>query len=283
MTALGKMMIFLVLLLSLVWTWLTLNAFVTRNNWKVEADYWQTEAKKSAASANEMKKLNDALRDAAKTEKLALEATVASLSMERDALSQQLAGLNTSFTDSTKVSTKINTDGKLYQSNVDQLQTQVSNLNDRLVTLDAEMDAKNRELSEAIRNAESAQLAAKSQQQRADNLLNRIEDMQDQRAQGGQLRLPGQPRILPLSPNFRGTIKAVESNNGDTLVLLTPGLDAGLQQGSRLSVSRTSPSPLYLGEVVIISVSPKSASGKFLPAPKVRATPEVGDLLTPAN
>ena len=60
MTAIGKMLVFLLLILSLVWNALVINGFAARTNWQREAKKYQAEAVLAAEAANKMKSLRDA-------------------------------------------------------------------------------------------------------------------------------------------------------------------------------------------------------------------------------
>lgn len=283
MTILGKMLVFLVLVLSLVWTWLTANAYVTRTNWRADAAFYQGEAKKAADSANEMKKVLDAQRDAAKAEKVALEASVGALVAQRNASQQNLAGLDKNYTAFMNTTSQISAKATEYQANVDKLQKQVDDLNALVNARETRVDELTKELGRQKEIAEQMTLDANAQRARADGLQERLQSMADQNRAGGRVPLPGSPTVAPLLDNFRGTIQTVEASGGDILVTLTPGLDAGLQRGSQLTVSRLKPSPLYVGRIVIISANPKSAVGKFLPPSNGRAAPQSGDILTPVQ
>ena len=72
MTILGKMLVFLVLVLTLVWNGLVVNAYVTRTNWRAEAKRSQDKAVEAADSANKMKGLLESERECALTPMRAL-------------------------------------------------------------------------------------------------------------------------------------------------------------------------------------------------------------------
>ena len=55
MTPLGKMLAIFVFLLALVWAWLTVNTFVSRTNWKAEADKFQKQAQATADGHDKLK------------------------------------------------------------------------------------------------------------------------------------------------------------------------------------------------------------------------------------
>ena len=96
MTAIGKMLVFLVLFLSLVWNFLVVNAYTARTNWQREAKKYQADAVAAADAANKMKALRDAEAESSDDAKRALQqerdryyTQVAQLLNVRDALGQQ--------------------------------------------------------------------------------------------------------------------------------------------------------------------------------------------------
>jgi len=66
--------------------------------------------------------------------------------------------------------------------------------------------------------------------------------------------------------NVRGSVISISKD----LVHISIGLDAGLEQGTRLDVYRVSgDGGKYLGTVVVSTVKPKEAVGEFKPARRV--------------
>src|SRR5436853_1401112 len=76
----------------------------------------------------------------------------------------------------------------------------------------------------------------------------------------------------PPPEQVRGTIKAMDGG----LATISVGSDSGVTKDSLLYVYRLSPKPEYLGELIILSVTPFEAVGRIKPA--TRQTPiKVGD------
>ena len=101
---------------------------------------------------------------------------------------------------------------------------------------------------------------------------------------------PAGPRGSGLPPNFRGTVQKYDQ--ATALITLTPGLDAGVQKGSVMSVyqaaSGSTYAGTYLGKLTVLSADPKQAVGRFTPADPRKALaaedlPKAGDELKPAD
>ena len=65
MTILGKMLVFVVLVLSIVWNALVVNSYVARTNWQKRAAEYEKKAQDAATSATSMKALLEEERAAA--------------------------------------------------------------------------------------------------------------------------------------------------------------------------------------------------------------------------
>ena len=65
MTALGKTLTVFVFLLSLVWCWLTVNAFATRTNWKTQVEAAKVQTDSAIARAREFEEAFNSLKASA--------------------------------------------------------------------------------------------------------------------------------------------------------------------------------------------------------------------------
>jgi len=87
----------------------------------------------------------------------------------------------------------------------------------------------------------------------------------------------------PVAPErFRGTVTLVERDKGVVYVQFSPGLDAGLKEGTILRIDRLAPSGRYLGKLAVTLVQLKAGVGTFEPAnkgtaPTADGLPQVGD------
>lgn len=267
MTVLGKLLVFVVLLLSLAFNGLVVNAYVTRTNWKKIADDNKATAQQAATAVQAMQKLLDeeqaaaaeALRRA-REERYQYEDLY---NKEKAAASEVRSTLDKSMSDARKDSaTQI-----AAQALVDSLQKQVDILTTDITTLQSANDKLIVSADEAQRNQRQAEIEADSQRKRADQLEEQVRRLSDQiqelkqRGGGTSPLIPGEGRAAA-PEGFRGTVRAYQ----DGYVAFTPGLDAGLRKNATLMVYRLEPQPKYLGKVLVIQVDPKEGVGRFTPA-----------------
>lgn len=288
MTVLGKMLVFLVLVLSLIWNGLVVNGYVTRTNWRNEAKKYQDQAVKAANSATEMKKLLEAEREAAEERIRALRednyranAQLLTVSKEKDSLLKQ-------YNDTFAAAQKQGLEFATLQANLKRLADQVDNQDTQLREKETMLNAATLAAERARVSMTEAQIEANAQKQRAERLAQitqeQSEELEGFRRLGLTGRSSGSGRpTIPAPIGFRGTVTNVGTSGSETLVTLKPGLDAGLREGTELTVFRLGDNPRYLGKVQVLRSDPKEAIGKFIAPPNVRpgadSYPRVGDEL----
>lgn len=289
MTWLGKTLAFVVLVLSLVWMYMTANAYATRTNWKTEADKWKaayTEALKAreaehriyqtaesayaakyaaertavaAVTANNTKLLK------ANTDNIASQKTLADAIVESDIKAVQL-GAN--------LTNALSNENTLRQQ-ADKLQVERNKL-----VLDIEQAKQDRQLA-----VNDLRLAVARQEEAERRFEAANSNLQELLAQGARL-VPGGGRAAPsAAEGTRGTVTEVSKD----LVTLSIGLDAGLQPGVTLDLMRMEGGGKYLGTVVIQQggLTTKQSVGAFKPADPTRPLerlrpderPKVGDVV----
>lgn len=282
MTALGKILVFLVLVLSLAFNALVVNAYVARTNWKTEAGKSQKSAADAAASANSMKTVLDetvaANEDAKRVlreerERLYNQVVVLQAEVNRldDANKQQLAA-----------ATRLNGQIDVLQANVNRLTKQVDDYDKLLAAKELQINQLTAAANASKVAENKAILDRNVERQRAEEFAQRIQDLRDQLEEAR--RGPRSKGGTPLPPNFRGTVQKYDREGG--YVTVTPGLDAGVQVGAVMSVYRLTGGGKYLGKVTIRTSDPKVAVGIFTPADPLRRPgpdelPRAGDELKP--
>jgi hypothetical protein len=286
MTALGKTLTVFVFLLSLVWCWLTVNAYATRTNWVTQAKQAQTHMQAAVERAREMEQeyRNVIASSEAQAKKLADTIT------ERDATIAKLQTDNAAI--------KAQFDRKLAAEKADENKTALleKNAQSILQQLDAlkiNKDNIETKLIEATRSEQAARNESLQHKLEAESLRARNETIELQLAQIQEqmrdLRLgrggsaPGGGPVVPVPSGIRATVKSISA---DGFITISLGADAGLVKGAVLDVARLSTSK-YLGKIRLSLVDPKEAVGVFESAFGVRATgdnlPKVGDLVTVLN
>lgn len=288
MTAFGKLLVFVVLLLSLVWNGLVVNAYVTRSNWRAEAEKYRKAYDEASTSAKNLDALVKEERKAADDSRAVLRAEQERLYKLHADVEKQYQELDKQIKEKQADVIKLTAAQKALQGNIEALQKQVE-LQTGVIA------AKEKQLTDLVRTTEDAKsemvkatLERDSQLQRAERFAETIRKLDDQLAETKALggRAPGGLDVrLPAPVGFRGTVRKYTGDAKEGYVSLTPGLDAGLRVGAVLTVFRTTPTAKYVGKVIVTQADPKEAVGKFIPPPgsKLGADdlPKIDDELKP--
>ena len=288
MTILGKLLVFVVLVLSIVWNALVVNAYVARTNWHKRAAEYQQKATDAAASATGMKTLLEEQQAAAAEKDRAQRAELERLYAQNRQLLADRQNLVKQVNDAFNQLKAQGAQANVHQTNIEKLQQQVNLLDQQLrdnvkqltdLTLSAQQDRV---------KAERAGIEAASQQQRAERLAVQVQQLTDavaefERRYGSLQQIgPGAQRAPEPPQGWRGTVQRTVGTARDlhagreVWVELTPGLDSGLRQGAILTVQRLNGvNGTYLGTITVDRVNAKDAVGRFIPA-NPRAVTDVG-------
>jgi hypothetical protein len=278
MTAVGKILVFVNLLFSLVVAGLLIMFHVAQTNWKDAAKKWQ-ERHDVVAAESETYKVEVAQLHAQMDKEVAdlkgkLEAEQKTARAEKtraDGLAQDIQNEQLRYTknyvppmqagakeierhtDASQDLTKRVKDG----------QAQINNLLKENVNLRAEKTA--------------AEIEARSSNHRAQELEEKVQEMAKQLVKaksGGGSTSPGS-RVMDKNPppeNVEGVITRMDP--ATSLVVLSIGSDAGLLRGHTMEVFRLNPNK-YLGTIQIMDVRPNEAVGK--PMTKMLGPIQQGD------
>jgi hypothetical protein len=298
MTWLGKILAFFVLIGAVVWMYLSVQAFVLRTNWKVEADRWR-QAYEQIRSAREAEYQRFRSTEEALRRQLLAEQRRSS---ELQKSVAELANRGARDADATRRLQKLYEEADVkavqLQASRDALIKEVSSVRARNEQLENERQRLIVAAEEARREAVRARIAERAAQFVAEQNAALVEELREKLRQlnrsllaGGSTQSPAlreldKPPPPPL-PNLRGEVTAVA---GD-LVVLSIGYEAGLNVGTELELYRLQGESRYLGTVKITSPAnlyPKQAVATFIPArnvPFARLTPaekpRPGDLVKP--
>ncbi len=281
MTALGKMMVIFVFLLSLLWAGLVINSWATRTNWKAEAEKQNKIAKDNYEGAKALAEQAKADRSASDAKLAALQANVDRLQLQNGEVRDQYNKLYSTYENKLKIDRVSGKTVDELQNDIAQLLNQVKLQSDNLKTMEVDLNAQIR-VTEANRNQKDEAIrSANAEKQRADLLVARLQEVQDQLAQA---KLGGKGNLRPAPPEgFRGTITAVSKD----IVEISPGLNAGLKEGMLLSVVRKVGNKNYIGTLLIgQQVDPDRAVGTWtapfsIKKPTGDDFPKVGDEIVP--
>ncbi len=287
MTAIGKMLTFLVLLLSLGWFYLTVNAYVARTNWRTEADRSAKEVTKAQQSADAAARLVVSDRDAADDARKALVA-------ERDRLSSQVAqlqidrkALEEQYTAAFADAQKKGANAVQQQANINKLNLEVKTKDDQLAANLIALNNLSLAAEKSKADAASARLAQTAAEKAAETLRDTVARLQGEidLALRGGVRGGLGGLSVPAPVGF--TAKVTQFVADRNIIQIDNGADAGLRVGAVLNVSRTDATGgLFLGTLKITETDPKTAVGLFTPARRERQQnandiPRVGDQLKP--
>lgn len=152
---------------------------------------------------------------------------------------------------------------------------EATRLYETIKTKDSQIADLTTDRTNALNLKTQAEVAANTFRERAMQLEKTVQDQLAEienltvRLTGGGM--PGRgpvaatPSQAPQPPaDVQGVVKQVDASAG--LVSISIGSDAGLVRGHTLQLYRLNPTPVYLGQVTIIEVSPHEAIAKLLDA-----------------
>lgn len=276
MTAVGKILVFFNLLLSIATAALIVLVFVTRTNWKTqyeeavrlarvaETAYKAERQDRQTQVQNLENDLTQARADRAEAQRQLGEATtlVAQLQGERD----NYANLH----EEEKTKTQLMT------AELDRIQDERSRLEKEKQDLQQQVVQKTQETNDAIGTRVEAEIARDAAQDRNERLLEQVELISRENTQlkadrnriEQGLPLTGTSVLTAAPPDVPKDISAsVTSVTANGIVQISAGSDQGITEGAILDVYRMVPenptASRYLGRLTISRAEPKQAVGNF--------------------
>jgi hypothetical protein len=277
MTVVGKILVFVNLLFTLIVGSLVTMVYVTRTHWVESFNAANSQLQIAAASEQTYKKEVEkaqAERDAKIAEKDAeLKKAVADIQTLRDA-NRALA--DDSAAQKLKLSGHATT-AEVAQKEVERRQEAADTLRSNLKEERAANAKLVLEKQQLLERAVAADLQLRSAQERNKGLEQQLQEMTKElvraRAGGAVARTSGKN---PPPEDVQGLVKTADPASG--LVTITIGSDAGLSKGQTLEVFRLSNVPSqskYLGTIRILEVTPTQAVGQ--PTGRMASPPQPGD------
>ncbi|MBL8866716.1 MAG: hypothetical protein KF873_01055 [Gemmataceae bacterium] len=262
MNTLGKILVFFILILSVIWNYLVVNAYATRTNYKNELEKVQKLYSEAAKAAGSATKLAEEQRAAADATIAQLQADIRSLDARVKAAENDSATYKAQVEAIGKDKEKFVTDAGLQQTGLKTLQSQVDLLRGQVTTLDKKLN----DATIAEQKAENEKLQARIERdaafRKADDYEKRLLDLNDQYVtlKNGGIGGVGTQRIPPTDPDFKATVTGAAGDQ----IEISLGSNAGLQKGAVLDISRPS-AKKYIGKITIERVDPFGATGRFTP------------------
>jgi len=283
MTTLGKILIFLNLVFSLLAGILIIQVYATRTSWKSAFDkldgFYKVSEAANKALRSEMddikKKKDDEIKIAEKTRD-ALEADKKRLEGQITAVQNELQTEKSKFLDQNKNATVSNEELQRRQQEVSAV---MDRLNKAAVAL-AEEQKKGKQLQD---EKMQAVINFNSEHERNVRLLENIRQLSQNyelaQKKLASLGVSAKDVLVNRNPppdDVEGVITDTDAKTG--LVTISIGSDSGVNVGNTLEVFRIKPEPKYLGTIKILDAQAHQAVGKLTAAPRYGPL-EKGDIV----
>jgi hypothetical protein len=267
MTVLGKILVILHFILSLVAAALFVMVYAVHTNWKVAYDDLNKQYAAAVASATAYN------QQAAESQRVA-EERVRVKQEELDKKAQELtiqkAALEQSQKDFSVATENINQQKRAIDSNAAQKKQQAEEIKRLEISLLAK-DDQIRKLVETgndlRKDKVNADIKAAGFEEMNRGLEKRVRELEEvvKKAKQSGIQLVSSPGAdNPPPEDVQGVVKNVDKSG---LVLVSIGTDAGIQKGHTLEVFRLGDSPKYLGKIRIIETHPYEAVGQIIGKP----------------
>jgi hypothetical protein len=280
MTAVGKILVFLNLVFSLVVGAFVIMMYLARTHWVDEYKKVSDQVKVLAASEQTYRnEVIKAQQDSdAKVAKAA--ADLKKVQADLEAQIQENTQMRDRLAKAEQQRTGDSALASLSTSEVQKRQADVSQLRDTLkkeTEVNSALVKKNNELIEQATAANIEKQAALALSKKMEEQVQQMaRDMERTRANGGRgTATVRDNRRNPPAENIEGLVKSTDSSG---LMTISIGSDAGLSRGQTLEVFRLSSVPSqskYLGTIRILEATPTQAVAQ--PVGRMASPPQVGD------
>lgn len=278
MTTLGKILVFVNLVLSLLVGSLIVSTYVARTDWRRaynELDSQTKIAVQNARAADADKaqaeqqvaqlatKLNDAGAELAK----AKDAAAAEVARAKGQVSEIQSTLN-----------QANANLEIVKQELVASQKEKDYLRDRVAQLDQTIQQQKLHVQDSDNRRVEAEINLQKVQGQNERLLAQNETLTKElqaAKQSGQspTRLTSATKRRPPAEDVEGVVKSTDADSG--YIKISIGSDAGLNKGNTLEVYRLKPEAAYLGMVEIVAVRPDEAVAR--PSSRMNGVIQVGD------
>ena len=268
MTVLGKILVFVNLVFSLLTAGLIVMVYTTRINWykayndqKAAVAVVQKDLQTIEATKEEELKRREADFQKLLADRNKLESDAKSLADQLAKTKADYERVASTQTQGQKSLADLTAELERRKLEVDTLKKQINDQDKKIADIDRQMAQLRDESVQYRIQWEQAKERNQALQAQVQSQTQEIARLQGQIGGGsatpGIAPTPGAPagRIEDL----RGTVQRVERD----LATITPGSDAGVVVGGKLQVYRLQPRPEYLGELTILAVSPTEAVGRL--------------------
>jgi hypothetical protein len=277
MTVLGKILVIVNFVFSLVAFGLIIFVHAASTNWHAQADL-NAKALKVAQDNSETYKLEAEAARKDENEKVVKAKTEYDrVKAERDRLAQDTKDWQNRYQQALAQGKSTDSSREGVTAELARRKAEVEQMNALLAARDKRMIDLEKEKKELRDRAVTNEISARSEQERNMQLLAQLETMtkeiQRLQASGTSTGVAGSEKNPP-PEDVEGVVKASDPQSG--YITITIGSDAGLSKGNTLEVYRLKPDPKYLGTVRILDVRANEAVAKLVGSAR-RGQIQVGD------
>jgi hypothetical protein len=270
MTVLGKILVIVNFVFSLVTAALILMVFVTRTNWKASYDDLTKQYLAAKASNDAYKKQVEDQTNAIAAEKAAAKKAKDELAAANVNADQKAQALQADLAKVTDRAQKAETALGAATEELKRRELEVTNLKTVMAGKDEklnDLEAKNKDFRD---KAVAKEIDANNEHERNRLLAAELEQVSKENERlratkgvaGGSAPNGGTP-LKPPPQDVKGTILAHDPQSG--LVTISIGSDSGLQVGNTLVAYRLDGKSEYLGQLRVVDVDFKQAVAKVMP------------------
>jgi hypothetical protein len=280
MTIVGKILVFVVLVFSLLICAFTIQSYAARVNYDVILKEAKKQITTSTANASQFHEEMERVRAEADSRVAAADAEKKTLREESEGYKSRLENAGKSATEANQRAAQFETAAKAAQADVSRRQADVEKLretNADLINQTGKLTKDKNDLRDRAVAAEIQATALKDRLARTEtqmrDLAKALEDAKKTSGSGGRTLLASSGNPPP--EHVEGLIKTADPGG---LLKLTIGSDAGLVKGNTLEVFRLSPiasQSKYLGKVRVLDVTPHEAVAQ--PIGRLSDKPQAGD------
>ena len=255
MNLIGKILVTLIFVMSLVFLGFAVTVYATHQNWKLKADNFKKEIANLSQQRNDLQTKLDAETKRLQEEIKASQELLAKAQSKRDELVKEVAGLQEGLSKKDEEIRQSLAAAKTANENLAAADGKVEKLREEIQTVRTDRD---KNFQEIVRlTAEKNGLLGDKKQ------LDEINTKLAQQLAKAKLVLDRnslsiETNVDGIPPKVDGIVLQVAND----LVELSLGSDDGIAQGHTLDVSR---STKYVGRLVVIRTTPDKSVGKVLP------------------
>jgi hypothetical protein len=273
MTILGKVLVYVNLLFSLVVAFFITQSYVKRTQWKTaydnavqvktaaeaQRDQYMKEAHEATDNGNKMLAKERLEKEKVLQDKNACDAAVKDLRAQLEKQKETIAKYN------------LGTGG--HQTEVERLSKRSENLEKMLADANKRLDDQAKTVEDFRQRAVKAEIDNKSLVDRNNELLRVVmekeQDLIRVKSAPGGAAVTSTTSLAANNPppgDVSGRVKRYDPTSG--LIEITIGSDAGILKGHTLQVYRLEPNGQYVGVMRILEVKPTEAVGKMINRPR---------------